>query len=301
MKAMVLTTYGDVDGFELREMPNPKAERNTLVVRMAGASINPIDWKIRSGAVKAWIPVTFPAVLGRDASGEVVAVGDGVTAFKVGDRVLGLVNGGYAEFVTAPVENWAKVPAGLDLAEAGALPLVLLTGGQLMERAVNPAAEATVLVTGAVGSVGRVAVHAALSRGAKPWAGVRASQRGEAQRLGAEGVVVLDEPVSDELPTFDAIADTVGGDTVKKFFDKLKPGGTIGSVVGEPPGAKERGFVVNGFMAQPDSAMLGKYAADVADGRLVVPIAVKLPLAKAAEAHTIAEKKHPGGKVLLLG
>jgi NADPH:quinone reductase-like Zn-dependent oxidoreductase len=302
MKAMVLTAYGDVDEFELRDLPKPVAEPNGLVVRMAGASINPVDWKMRSGALKAYFPVHFPGILGRDASGEVVEVGAGVTAFKVGDRVLGLVNGGYAEFVAAPAENWANVPPGLDLAEAGALPLVLLTGAQLIERAVDPPAGSSVLVTGALGSVGRVALHAAKLRGAKVWAGVRNSQLDEAKRLGADGIVVLENPAhSGKLPTFDAIADTVGGGVTQKLYDFLAPGGTIGTVVGEPPGAKERGFTIHAFMAQPDSAMLTRYVTEVAEGRLQLPIAAKLPLTQVAEAHTLAEKKHPGGKVLLLG
>jgi NADPH:quinone reductase-like Zn-dependent oxidoreductase len=167
MKAMVLTAYGGVDKFELREMEAPPVGPGALLVRMAGASINPIDWKMRSGAVHAYFPVKFPGILGRDASGEVVQVGEGVSAFKVGDRVLGFVNGGYAELVSGPAENWAKVPERLDLAEAGALPLVLLTGAQLMERAVDPPVGVTVLVIGATGSVGRTAVHAAKLRRVK--------------------------------------------------------------------------------------------------------------------------------------
>ena len=302
MKAVVLTAYGDIDKLELRDLPNPTAERDSIVVRMAGASINPVDWKMRSGAAKAHFPVAFPGVLGRDASGEVVQVGADVTAFKLGDRVLGLVHGGYAEQVTAPVECWAKVPAGLDLAEAGALPLVLLTGAQLLEGAVNPASGWTVLVTGATGSVGRVAVHAAKMRGVQVWAGVHGAQRKEAERLEVSGVVVLDDPGNTErAPTFDAIADTVGGATIQTLYDRLKPGGTIGSVVGEPAGAKDRGFVVNAFMAHPDSAMLARFVEEVARRRLSIPIALKLPLAQAGDAQKVAETQHPHGKVLLLG
>jgi NADPH:quinone reductase-like Zn-dependent oxidoreductase len=302
MKAIVLTAYGDVDKLALREMPNPHPAPDEIVVRMAGASINPIDWKIRSGATKARFSVDFPAVLGRDASGEVVEVGKEVRGFAVGDRVLGLVTGGYAELVVAPAEAWAKIPPGLDVVDAGALPLVLLTGAQLIEEAVKPAAGSAVLVTGAVGSVGRVAVFAAKKRGAKVWAGVLATQREEAKRLGADGVVALDDDADvAKLPTLDAIADTVGGETIKKLYGKLKAGGVIGSVLGESEGAKERGFVVHAFMSHPDSGMLARYAAAVAEGKLVIPIAKKVPLAQAGEAQTLAEKKHPGGKVLLLG
>jgi NADPH:quinone reductase-like Zn-dependent oxidoreductase len=303
MKAVVLTAYGDVDKLELRDLPNPRAGSDAIVVRMAGASINPVDLKMRSGAAKQRFPVEFPGILGRDVSGEVVEVGRGVTAFAVGDRVLGFVNGGaYAELVAAHAEAWAKIPSGLDVAEAGALPLILLTGAQLIEQAVKPPEGSVLLVTGATGSVGRAAVYAAKKRGATVWAGVRGSNRAEAAKLGADGVVALDDNADiAKLPTLDAIADTVGGETIQKLYGKLKAGGILGSVLGEPAGAKERGIVVHALMAHPDSAMLAKYAAAVAQGKLVIPIAKKLPLARAREAQTLVEKEHLGGKVLLLG
>ncbi len=266
MKAVVLTAYGDVDKLELREMPDPRAGSGAIVVRMAGASINPVDWKMRSGQAKARFPVEFPGILGRDASGRVVEVGKGVTGFAIGDRVLGLVTGAYAELVVAPAEAWAKIPTGLDLAEAGALPLALLTGVQLID-AIEPTEGDTVLVTGAAGSVGRAAVFAAKERGARVWAGVRASQRAEGAKVGADTVVALDDDADvAKLPVFDAIGDTVGGDVwSKKLFGKIKAGGVLGSTVGEPAGAKERGLVVRAFMAHPDSAMLAKYAVAVAE------------------------------------
>src|SRR5271170_545563 len=138
MKAVVLTGYGDVDKLEVRDLPDPKAGPNDVIVRMAGAGINPIDWKIRSGARKAAMKVEFPTIPGFDASGEVVAVGPGVTAVKVGARVLGFVRGGYAELVVAPADVWAEVPANMDLVDAGALPLVLTTGAQLVDEGLKP-------------------------------------------------------------------------------------------------------------------------------------------------------------------
>jgi NADPH:quinone reductase-like Zn-dependent oxidoreductase len=301
MKAVVLTAYGDVDKLEVRELPDPHPGSGAIVVRMAGAGINPVDLKMRSGAAKALFPVEFPAILGRDASGEVVELGKGVTTFAVGDPVLGLVNGAHAELVVAPAQAWARVPEGLALADAGALPLALLTGAQLIEEAVKPAEGSVVIVTGAAGSVGRVAVFAAKARGARVWAGVRASQREEASKLGADGVVVLDDGSGvSTLPDLDAIADTVGGDTLKKLYGKLRPGAIIGSVLGEPPGAHERGIAVSAVMAHPDSAMLARYAAAVAEGKLAIPIAAKMPLEAAREGHSLAEQ-HPSGKVVLLG
>lgn len=301
MKAIVLTAYGDTRNLELRDLPEPTPGPNEIKVRMAGASINPIDWKLRTGALQAMMPLVLPAVLGRDASGEVVAIGAGVTRFKVGARVMGLVMGAYAEYVVAPTEAWAELPAELDLADAGALPLVLLTGAQLVEEAVCPQRGDLVLVTGAVGSVGRVAVFAAKTRGARVWAGVRGTQLAEAAALGADGVVALDDPAAiAKLPTLDSIADTIGGPTMVALLGKVRRGGTIGSVVGEPEGAKALGLVVRAVWAHPDAKRLGELGHAVAAGKVVVPIASRLPLASASEAQTLAEG-HAGGKVLLTG
>jgi len=301
MRAVVLTAYGELEKLEVRDIPDPKAGPNEIKVRMAGASINPVDWKLRSGALKAFMPLQLPAVLGRDASGEVVEIGPGVTAFKIGARVMGLVNGGYAELVVAATDAWAEVPATLELVDAGSLPLVVLTGAQLVEEAVKPREGDRVLVTGAAGGVGRAAVFAAKARGAKVWAGVRGKQKADAAKLGAEGVVALDDDAEiSKLPQLDSIADTIGGDTIKKLLGKVKPGGTIGSVVGEPAGAKERGLVVHAMLTHPDAKRLAELGRAVADGKLVIPIAKKFPLIEAREAQKLAEKS-PGGKVLLTG
>ena len=214
---------------------------------------------------------------------------------------MGLVMGAYAEFVVAAADAWAEVPTTMDLVDAAALPLVLLTGAQLIEEAVRSQRGDVVLVTGATGSVGRAAVFAAKARGAKVWAGVRRSQKAAAARLGADGVVALDDDAGiDELPPLDGVADTVGGPTIAKLLGKMKPGGTIGSVVGEPAGAKERGLAVRGMMTHPDVRRLAALARAVADGKLVIPIVKRLVLSRAGEAQTLAEH-HAGGKVILTG
>lgn len=302
MKAIVLTEYGGADQLQLRDHPQPEPGPNDVKVRVASASINPIDWKLRSGAAKAVMPLTFPAILGRDAAGEVVAVGSAVNGFKPGDRVMGLVFGAYAEFVSAPVEAWAKLPDGLDVVEAGALPLALLTGDQLIAATLGEASGAgrTVLVTGAVGAVGRVAVFVAKRRGATVLAGVRRKQINQAERLGADGIVALDDENSlKQLSPVDAIADTVGGQTIARLLPKVKSGGTVGSVVGEPAGAKALGLTVHAFLAHADSKRLGELGAEVAHGKLVIPIAQRFPLAEAASAQELAQGGGVG-KVLLL-
>ena len=300
MRAVVLTDYGDVDRLELRELPDPTPGPNEILVRVAAASINPIDWKLRSGAGRAYMPLELPAVLGRDASGTVIALGPGATGFTLGERVMGLLHGAYAEKVAAPVTAWAEVPGDLDLVNAAALPLVALTGAQLVEDAVNIREGEALLVTGATGSVGRAAVLVAQQRGAKVYAGVRAKHRAEAAALAATAVIALDDDADlARLPPLDALADTVGGAATQKLLAKLKPGGRIGSVVGEPAGAKERGLVVRAFLAHPDSRRLAELGRAAAAGKLVIPIAKRFPLAETAQAQQLAERG-AGGKVLLI-
>jgi len=284
----------------LRDVPEPSPGPGEVKVRVAAASLNPIDWKLRSGAYQAYMPLELPVIFGRDVSGEVVAVGADVTAPRIGARVLGRVNHGHAEFVVAPVDAWAELPAGLDLVDAAALPLVLLTGAQLIEEAADVRADDTVLVTGATGAVGRVAVFVAKARGAKVIAGVRGKHAALAATLGADAIVALDDDRALEaLPALDVLADTVGGPTTQKVLAKVKTdGGRIGSIVGEPAGAKERGLVVRALMTHSDASRLATLAADVAAGRLVIPIERRFPLAQAAQAHELAEKGGVG-KVLL--
>jgi len=168
MKAIVLTAYGDVDKLVLRDVPDSKPGPSEVKVKVAAASINPVDWKLRSGALQKFMPLELPAILGRDVSGTVVEVGQGVRGFKPGDRVLGLVHHGYAEYVVEAQDGFAPIPAGLDEQQAAALPLVVLTGAQLVEEATKPRKGELVLVTGAVGGVGRAAVYAARKLGARP-------------------------------------------------------------------------------------------------------------------------------------
>jgi NADPH:quinone reductase-like Zn-dependent oxidoreductase len=300
MKAIVLTAYGEVDKLELREVPEPKAGAGEVKVKVAAAALNPVDWKLRSGALKAMMPLQLPAVLGRDVSGTVLEVGQGVTRFKPGDKVIGLVNGGYAEQVVASEQAFAQLPDGLDLRDAAALPLVSLTGAQLIEEATRPAKGERVLVTGAVGGVGRAAVYSAKKLGARVIAGVRAKQKGEAGQLGAEQVVAIDDDAAiAALPQLDAIADTVDGETIAKLIAKIRKGGALGTVVGEPAAAKGRDLRVRGFMAHPDPTRLRALAEAAARGELTIPVEKRLPLAQAREAQKLAERGGVG-KVLLI-
>jgi NADPH:quinone reductase-like Zn-dependent oxidoreductase len=299
MRAAVLTRYGDVDGLEVRDVPEPRVGPGKLKVRIAASSLNPLDVKLLSGNLRKWFPLELPAILGFDAAGEIVELGSGVSGFRVGDKVLGQIRHGQAELALTSPEQVAKVPPGLSVVDAAALPTVALTGTQLLEEAVAPAPGDVVLVTGALGAVGRYAVHAARRQKVRVIAGVRKRQLGEAAALGAERVVALDDPAAvAALPRLQGIADTVGGETVAALLPKLAPGGRLGSVVGEPAGAKERGIQVRSIQSHADPARLAQLAQEVASGTVVVPIAARFPLAQVREAF-LAVRGGAGGKVLL--
>ena len=298
MRAVVLTGYGGVEKLELREVPAPEPGPGAVKVRLTATSVNPIDWKLRSGAYRQHRPLDFPVILGRDASGEVVATGPGASKFQVGAKVLGLVNAAYAQYVIALEGAWAELPESLDPSDAAALPLAALTGAQLIEEAVRPRPGEVVLVTGAVGSVGRAAVFTARSRGAEVVAGVRGKQRELARKLEVDVVALDEEAEINRLPRVDAIADTVGGETIQKLLGKVKPGGTVGSLLGEPMGARDRGLAVRAHLTHPDARRLAALAQAAAAGKLVIPIARRMPLTQVREAHTLAEKG-AGGKIIL--
>ena len=301
MYAVVLNQYGGIDQLEWKEVPSPRPGAGEVLVKLAATSVNPIDWKLRKGEAKARIPLELPAILGRDLSGEVIALGAGVTNVRIGDHVLGLSMRTYAEEVVAKADILAQLPIELAATDGAALPLVITTGAQLITDAVRLESGQSVLVTGAAGNVGRVAVFVAKQRGGRVIAGVRAKQREEAAELGADQVIALDDAADlERLPRLDAIADTVGGDVIAKLLPYLRADGTLGSILGEPAAAKGKPIVVRAIMARSDARILSELAEAVARGELTIPIAKRLPLEQAAAAQELAEHGRPQGKVLLL-
>jgi NADPH:quinone reductase-like Zn-dependent oxidoreductase len=301
MKAVVLHQYGGPAELKFEDSQDPTASEGEVLVRVAAASINPIDWKIRSGVMKQFFPVEFPAILGRDLSGVVRVVGPGVTGFVPGDKVFALANRTYAELCVVKAADLAKVPDGLDLVKAAALPLVLLTGEQLIRVGTGIQAGETVLVAGANGGVGRAAVRTAKDAGANVIAGVRRTQLEEAKSIGADMVVALDDQEAmSKLGLVDAVADAVGGATANALLAHVKPNGVFASVLGPPSDAALHPTVrVVPVQAKPDPEHMVKLAEAVVTGKLLIPIDRMIPLADASEGQAAGEKGGIG-KVLLL-
>src|SRR5277367_2437111 len=224
MKAIVVHQYGGPEVLKFEEYPDPVAGPGEVLVRVAAASVNPIDYKRRAGFTKDFYPMTFPGLIGVDISGTVVKLGPGVEGFAVGDQVFAMADNTYAELCVVKADVLPKVPKGLDLIQAAALPLVTTTGNQLL-LATGIKAGQTVLVVGAAGSVGRSAVFTAKERGATVIAGIlkRQIQTDEAKikikTVGADQVVATDDDTAiANLSPLDAVADTVGGRTAEKLI-----------------------------------------------------------------------------------
>jgi NADPH:quinone reductase-like Zn-dependent oxidoreductase len=301
MKAVVLHEYGGPGKLKYEDVADPVAGEGEVLVRLAATSVNPIDYKMRSGAAKERFPVEFPGILGRDISGLVREIGAGVSGFAPGDKVMALGHAAYAELVVVKAEELTLVPEELDLVEAAALPLVTLTGAQLITRGTEIKAGQTVLISGALGNVGRSAVWTAKKFGAKVIAGVRKKQIEEAKGIGADEVIALDDTSAmEKLGFVDAVADTVGGETAEALMGKVKQGGVFASVLGPPGNAKMNPTVkVKPIMVVPDAKMLRELAEDVAAKRFTIPIDRMIPLRDAGEGQAAAEKGGIG-KVLLL-
>ena len=300
MKAIVVHQYGGPEVLKFEEYPDPVPGQGEVLVRVAAASVNPIDYKRRAGLTKDFYPINFPGLIGVDMSGTVVELGPGVEGFSAGDRVFGMVDNTYAELCVVKATVLAKVPKGLDLIDAAALPLVTVTGNQLL-LATGIKLGQTVLVVGAAGNVGRSAVFTAKSRGAIVIAGVLKRQIDGANTVGADQVVATDDDTAiANLPPLDAAADAVGGKTAEKLIAKVKSGGVYSSVVGAPKNAADYPSVkVVTVFSKFDRKTLEFMAEAVRDGKLVIPISLKLPLSQAAEAQAIAEKGG-AGKILLV-
>lgn len=304
MKAVCVHAYGPPDTLVLDDVPDPSPGAGELVVAVHACGVNPADLKFRSGALSAVMPLAMPFVPGMDIAGTVMAVGEGVSAFRPGDRVLAMLylmgNGGYAERVALPADWCAPLPPGLDLVTAAALPTPATTAVEWIEDDIRPGPGDRLLVTGAAGAVGLIACHVARRHGAHVTAAVR---RSAVHRVcDADDILLLD---GDEAPapgSYDAIADAVGGATATRLLPALKRGGLLSTIATDPVGNPDGLEVAIRFFGnRPDAGRLAGIAQDVAGGVLRLPAPQVMPLADAAKAHARMESGGAGKIVLVPG
>ena len=304
MKAILLFEYGGPENLKyVDDAPEPSLTADSVMIEASATSVNPIDWKIRSGSRQKDVPLELPAILGRDVSGVVRAVGRNIRTFKAGDRVLACTNATYAELVAVEGSIVAHLPDGLDLVDSAAIPLVSLTGDQLVRLASRAQSGQSLLVSGALGSVGRAAVHTAKKLGVRVIAGVRARQLPEARTLAVSDVVAIDDDSAiAKLPMLDGVADTVGGETAAKLIAKVKSGGNFGYASSLPDGVSQSNptVTVTRVSARPDASKIREFADDVRDGKFLLPIGRRMPLSAASEAQALGQKGGIGKIILIV-
>jgi NADPH:quinone reductase-like Zn-dependent oxidoreductase len=245
MKALAIRRYKAP--MELMELPRPHPGPGEMLVRVRAAGVNPIDFKIRDGAVKVLLRFAFPLVLGTDLAGDVEAIGPGVTRFTVGDAVHARLDndriGAFAEYALVRESAAAKKPARLDYAQAASLPLVGLTAWQALVELAQLRAGQKVLIHAGSGGVGTFAIQLAKHLGAQVTTTASARNHALVKSLGAE--VAIDyrttrfEMVARDQ---DVVLDTQGGDTLLRSFDAVKRGGVVVTIGGRPDGTFARAW-----------------------------------------------------------
>jgi NADPH:quinone reductase-like Zn-dependent oxidoreductase len=239
MRAFVLSRYGGPEHTALTDVPPPSPRTDEFLVRVHAAGLNPVDYKTRDGALRVIRSYPLPIVMGNELSGAVEAVGPGVMRFAKGDRVFARVDkdimGAFAEYAVVHEDHAARMPASLDFPSAAAVPLAALTALQALRDELHLGAGHRVFIPGGAGGVGTFAIQIAKHLGAQ--VATTASPRGEAlvKRLGADVVIdYLRERFEDKLSGYDCALDLVGGDTLRRLWPLVKPGGRVVSIAGIP-------------------------------------------------------------------
>jgi NADPH:quinone reductase-like Zn-dependent oxidoreductase len=276
-----------------------------VLVRVAAAGVNPVDWKLRAYGGFLGEP---PFTVGWDVAGVVEELGRGVTRFAPGDRVFGMPRfpreaAAYAEYTTSPSRQLARIPDGLGDVEAAALPLAGLTAWQALVETAAVAEGARVLILAAAGGVGHLAVQIAKAHGAYVIGTARAEKHAFLASLGADQAVdYTTGPVEAHVRDVDVVLDLLGGDAATGALATLRDGGILVTVTGAAEQLEElaAGRVrVAGLLVEPDRLGMEALGALVADGALRPHVAATFPLADAGRAHEQGETNRTQGKLVL--
>jgi NADPH:quinone reductase-like Zn-dependent oxidoreductase len=307
MHAVRQHSLGGPEVLQLDEVPRPRPGPTEVLVRNRGAGVNPVDWKVRRRGGLLGEP---PFTVGWDVAGVVEEIGGGVTRFAVGDRVFGMPRfpheaAAYAEFVTSPSRQLARIPDALSDVEAGGLPLAGLTAWQALVETADVRPGQRVLVLAAAGGVGHLAVQIAKARGAHVLGTSRAAKHAFLAELGVdEAIDYTSEPVAERAGEVDVVLDLVGGEAGIDALPALRDGGIFIRVPSasdldqlvERSGGRAR---ITGILVEPDRAGLEALADLVERGALRVHVEQTFPLAEVAKAHELAEKGRTQGKLVL--
>jgi NADPH:quinone reductase-like Zn-dependent oxidoreductase len=302
MRAARIHAAGGPEALRVESVPVPVPKAGEVLVRVHYASVNPVDWKLQQAG-----RLPFPAIPGGDFSGEVVALGSGVTDFACGDLVAGIVNqrergGSYAEYLTVPTTEVVRKPAAFTMAEAAAYPTVAVAAWRYLIQAADVQRGERVLVQGGAGGTGSVIVQLAKARGAYVIATASSRNHDYLQEIGADEVIDYRATrFEDVVRNVDVVIDTVGGETLARSEQVLRDGGRLVMLVGSVPAATcERRRVVCPATPPWDVKRgLEAVAPLIAAGRLRINIDQTYPLGAVAKAQEHNRAGSTRGKVVI--
>jgi NADPH:quinone reductase-like Zn-dependent oxidoreductase len=306
MHAIRQDVLGGPEVLTLTEVDRPEPGLSQVLVRVRAAGLNPTDWKHRAHRIFLGPP---PFTLGWDVSGTVEQAGFGVTIFKPGDEVFGMLPyphgvGSHAEYVTAPARAFARKPPNIDHVQAGALPLAALTAWQALVDTAGVQPGQRVLIHAAAGGVGHLAVQIAKDRGAYVIGTASAGNHDLVKSLGADEMVdYRSADFATAVSDVDVVLEVIGGDYAERSLRVLRPGGLLVSLLPFPPGVREsaadRGVRAEIMLVEADHGGMTAIADLVTAGKLRPVIAATFPLAEAAKAHELGDSGHVAGKLVL--
>jgi NADPH:quinone reductase-like Zn-dependent oxidoreductase len=315
MKAMVFEKYGDVDVLQIKEIETPQPSADEVLIKVFATSVNPVDWKIRKGVVRLFFPTKkFPRIVGFDVSGEIAGTGAGVTRFKPGDRVYGLLDlikdCANAEYVVTKAEYLSIIPAKLGYSEAAAIPLAALTALQSLKDLGHLKAGENVLIIGASGGVGSFAVPIAKALGAHVTGICSGKNVSIVKALGADDVIAYDQQEIKNEAVFDIVFDAVAVSSFFKMRKRLKPGGRYLTTLPSPSnvlskvalpvmrvfGSKKQSIF---SLVKPGKEGMEYLSQLVEEGKLTSLIDRVYPLEALAEAHRYSETGRVKGKIVI--
>jgi NADPH:quinone reductase len=308
MKAVFYARFGGAEVMRVGEVEAPVPAPGEVLIRVRAAAINPVDWKIREGFLKNYLPFAFPIIPGWDAAGDIAALGEGVVGWTIGERVMAYARkatiqwGCMAEYVAVPADWLARTPKVLDDRAASAIPLAGLTAWQALVEVGGLAAGQTALITAAAGGVGSFAVPIAKAKGARVIATCSPANADYVRGLGAD--VVLDYHAADwaaQAGPVDVALDSVGGATLTALMGLVKAGGTLVGL-NDPPDPDQcaaRGIRPHRLFATPHGGQLAALLALVDSGQVPVPPVQAFALDDVAAAMTLNQAGHVRGKLVL--
>ncbi|WP_309667844.1 NADP-dependent oxidoreductase [Tabrizicola sp.] len=306
MKAARIHAYGASSEIRIEDAPLPTLQADDVLIRVVATSVNPVDWKIRKGYLKDFIPYEMPLIMGLDVSGIVEKTGPAVTRFKPGDAVYSRPdtrrNGAYAEYIAVRESEVVAKPTTISHVEAASLPLVSITAWEALFTTANLSAGQRVLIHAGAGGVGSIAVQLARAKGAHVTATASAGKMALVRSLGADEVIdYKSQDFSSVVSGMDVVFDTVGGDVTEKSWAVLNPGGMLVSITQQPSEdrAKAEGKRAGYVFIGPNAPILTELAKMVDLGQVRPIIAAEFGLNDAAKAQDFSEIGSATGKVVI--